>query len=546
MARKFILISLATKIRVLFGLSVLGIIAAALVVPWYFTERLDEQGVQRVAEELTRLRLTEWRREHHQGAPAGRDETSTVVSLYAGRPLATVEKGPYFIRLRAGEPVDRSLDPPAREALETFLRRPDERLAFLRVEGDRGEPVYRLFRAVRSNPNCTVAGCHDTSRPLDLQFQPGELVGMIDVALPDTAGTEDLPWWRRLDWLTRLAFVIGGAMGTFVAILLFTAITQRLILRPIRSLRGLADRVADGDLSARSRLTTRDEFQRLGETFNQMLAAIDDQHHKLVAANKALDLKLHELAEANVTLFELNKVKDEFLTNVSHELRTPLNSIIGFADLLVESADERVARYGRNISAAAKNLLGMINDLLDLAKIEAGKAEVRLAKVSVLDVCQTLGALAQPLADKRHLTLELDLDETTPMVVTDAGKLQQILYNLLSNAIKFTPAGGKVTLSAAPSDTGEVRVAVADTGPGISEADQAHIFEKFYQADRTLTKESAGTGLGLAIAKELTNLLGGRLDLDSQPGKGTTFTLRLPVSPAGETAGGEETPQADP
>ncbi len=527
MAKTFVEISLATKIRVLFSLSVLGIIAAALVVPWYFMELLAEQGVQHVAEELTRLRVNEWIREHPGKGAAAKDSDSEVIALYTEGGERTGEKGPYFIKLSADLTPDRTLDAPATDALGAFTRNPDQQLVVLRWEDEREQDVFRCFRAVRS---ATCSRCHDPARDPGLPFEPGRPVAMVDVTLPASAGADGLVW------ATRAAFLIGVVLATLLAMVLFAIITQRLILRPVRGLRDLADKVAEGDLSARSSLRTGDELQRLGESFNEMLAAITDQHDKLRAANRALDLKLHELAEANVTLFGVNKIKDEFLTNVSHELRTPLNSIIGFADLLADDADERTGRYGRNISSASKNLLSMINDLLDLAKIEAGKAEVHFDKVSVADVCRTLTALMRPLADKKQLRLRAELADDLPIIVTDASKLQQILYNLLSNAIKFTPVGGEITVSAGrsaasgTSDVGrDVFVSVADTGPGVAEADHHHVFEKFYQADRSLTRESAGTGLGLAISRELASLLGGRLELKSSPGHGAIFTLHLPA-----------------
>ena len=190
-----------------------------------------------------------------------------------------------------------------------------------------------------------------------------------------------------------------------------------------------------------------------------------------------------------MTLSQANKVKDEFLANISHELRTPLNSILGFADLAAEVGDERTQRYAKNISQAATALLTMINDLLDLAKIEAGRAQVRMDKVSVIDACQTLATLMGPLAEKKQLKVSLALPADLPMIVSDASKLQQILYNLLSNAIKFTPVGGEITISAGVEEASragekELFVSVADTGPGIAEADQPHIFEKFYQGRR--------------------------------------------------------------
>jgi signal transduction histidine kinase len=623
MGKRFVKVSLATKFRTLYGAAVLGIIASALLVPWLFMEKVVEQGIQRRASEVLRLRYNEFLdgQSHRtnrisQLYPAGEDgegregptvinllptaatgpavtsqpeatsePATTAASLPAGTSQAATASGPAAtsqptaVELTGGAPVPRpALDPWARAAQKSFVRNRKEELFLTEAENHSGATVYRCFRALRVDSNCLQ--CHGPSAPQQRQFQAGQLVGMIDLTLPASASNEPLVWW------TRGMFVAGGALATGLALVLFVLITQRLVLRPIRKLQRMADKVADGDLTVRSSVRTHDEFQRLGESFNEMLTAIADQHEKLRAANRALDLKLSELAEANVTLFQANKVKNEFLANVSHELRTPLNSILGFADLVGEGQDEKLSRYGKNIGSAAKNLLAMINDLLDVAKIEAGKAQVRLDKVSVTDTCQTLGALMQPTADKRQIKLIVQLDNQLPLIVTDGGKFQQILYNLLSNAIKFTPLGGQVTLSAGcvtqstspaqpqegpgascalpdsvgrtlgsgqttaqtkepahPTDSpdgrdtavscggkfDEVYVSVADTGPGIAEADQQFIFDKFYQADKTLIRESSGTGLGLAISKELTNLLGGKLSLKSSPGQGTVFTLTLPV-----------------
>ncbi len=527
MAKNFVKISLATKLRVLYGASVLIIIASALVVPWYFMELLAECSVERLAAELTRLRLNEYLLEQPtKGLAAADDNNSRVVALYtANSNTEELLKGPSFILLSPGKSPE-TLDSPARRARHIFEQSAEQDLAVIPAEDKRGKKVYRCFRAVRVEPSRVDCYKNDPSLP----SEPGKLVGMIDVTVPASRATGAIMLW------TRGAFVVGAALAALLAFFLLVIITQRLVLRPVRQLRNVADKVAEGDLTVRSPIRTGDELEQLGESFNEMLQAITEQHDKLRAANRALDLKLDELAEVNVTLYQANQVKSEFLANVSHELRTPLNSIIGFADLLAENKNDRIARYGHNISGAAKNLLGMINDLLDLAKIEAGKAEVQIDKVSVTDTCRTLVTLMQPLADKRQQTIRLELNDDIPLIMTDAGKLQQILYNLISNAVKFTPAGGQVAVSAAKdtvrkgeSETGEVSVSVTDTGPGIAEADQQHIFEKFYQLDRSLTKEASGTGLGLAIAKELTNLLGGRLTLKSSPGHGAEFTLHLPI-----------------
>jgi len=533
MAKKFVKVTLAAKLRVLFGISVLGIIGAALVVPWYFLERLADQSVEPTARELARLRVNEWSRAHL----AGGSPVSVIEKSYRSDAELEDRKGPTFVPTRG--PHIGTLDRGQTLAIEKFATQPSLDLIYDSTDDTESttlKATYRLFRAVRAGQTCASAQCHGRGAPPDRQFTAGELVGLIDVTVPESAAGGPLAWW------TRGALVVGGALATFLAIVLFAVITRRFILRPIHQLRQMADKITEGDMTVRTTIKTGDELQHLGEGFNEMLDAVGRQHEQLRQANRALDIKLSELAESNVALFEANRVKSEFVANISHELRTPLNSIIGFADLLADNGNDRIARYGDNIALASRRLLSMINDLLDLAKIEAGKSTVRREKVSVLDTCQTLLALMQPLADKKQLALYNRLDEGLPIVTTDPSKLQQILYNLMSNAVKFTPPGGEVMfeagLSPRPSDAGsagEIFVRVTDTGPGIAESDQARIFEKFYQAAPTLTKESSGTGLGLAIARELTALLGGRLTLHSSPGQGATFTLFLPVEPKVES-----------
>ena len=209
---------------------------------------------------------------------------------------------------------------------------------------------------------------------------------------------------------------------------------------------------------------------------------------------------------------------------------TTLNSIIGCAELLSELDDERVRRYGGNILTPARMLLRIINDLLDLARIEAGNVRLTVTQVSPADIGETLISLVTPQAQKKNLDVSMSVLNDVPIIETDAGKLQQILFNLLDNAIKFTPPGGSVTVTAAcEHDPRQVLLCVADTGPWISEADQSLIFEKFYQADASTTRSHGGAGLGLAIARDLAELLGGYLSMTSESGQGATFTLALPV-----------------
>jgi PAS domain S-box-containing protein len=232
-------------------------------------------------------------------------------------------------------------------------------------------------------------------------------------------------------------------------------------------------------------------------------------------------------------LKEVDRLKSNIVANVSHELRTPLTSIIGFAELLRERPDGqpdlRTTRYLENILISGRILLEIINDLLDFAKIEAGKAELRLESVYVDEICSTLVDFMRPQADDHKLELALEVDTDLPIMITDRGKVRQILFNLLSNAVKFTPDGGAVMLRAARDGSDMVRLSVTDTGPGIVKEDLPIVFEKFRQADQSATRAHEGTGLGLAISKELTRLLGGDIGVESRLGEGSTFWVRLPV-----------------
>jgi len=524
MAKAFERISLATKFRILFAGAVLAILAAALGIPWYFTERLMDAAAEEQAEQVARLGLAEWMDRHQ--VPASRDQAGAVARYFTA--AGGGRRGPRFVPLTPLSPLTTAPagDEPARRALEAFRDAPQRRTALTGAGDDEAEPALRCFYAVRATASCRR--CHDGVAAA--AFQPDQLVGMIDLSLPAPAPV--MAWW------TRAVFAAAGALAGGVAFLILSLISRQIILAPVRKLRDLADHVAEGDLSSRCDVATGDEFEHLGRRFNQMLDEIKRQQDRLRQANRALDLRLMEIAESNVALYEANRIKTEFLANVSHELRTPLNSIIGFAELLSETDDEKRRRHATHILTSARMLLGIINDLLDVTRIEAGRAEVRREKVSIRDLCETLGHLVGPMADQKHLRLSVEVADDVPVVSTDPGKAQQILYNLLSNAIKFTPADGRVSLSASalsaadsPLRADSVRVAVADTGPGISSADQELIFDKFHRLDGPMRRETSGAGLGLAISKDLTNLLGGKLTLESKPGHGATFTVVLPVAP---------------
>jgi len=223
--------------------------------------------------------------------------------------------------------------------------------------------------------------------------------------------------------------------------------------------------------------------------------------------------------------------KSQFLANMSHELRTPLNAILGYTELMADGAygepSEKMLGILKRLEANGKHLLGLINDVLDLSKIEAGQFELELSEYSVQDIAQTVRSTLEPLAADKKLTFKVELASNLPSGKGDGRRLTQVLINLVGNAIKFTDAG-EIAIKA-EANNGAFHVSVRDTGPGISAADQAKLFQEFQQADNAITRKKGGTGLGLAISKRIIEMHGGKIWVESQPGQGSTFAFTLPV-----------------
>jgi signal transduction histidine kinase len=236
-----------------------------------------------------------------------------------------------------------------------------------------------------------------------------------------------------------------------------------------------------------------------------------------------------------MALFESNRLKSEFLSTMSHELRDPLNSIIGFSEVLLgaDNLTEKQHRYAGNIMASGQRLMALINDILELAKLEAGKMRLHPVPVHAGQACEHAVAQLRHQAEKKNIDLRVVADPGAAAARQDAGKIHQILTNLVSNAVKFTPEGGWVTIRAG-CDGHELTFTVADTGVGIAPEEQDLIFEKFRQAANPMTREQGGTGLGLSIVRELAKLLGGDVTVHSELGRGSTFTVRIAARLADE------------
>lgn len=247
---------------------------------------------------------------------------------------------------------------------------------------------------------------------------------------------------------------------------------------------------------------------------------------------------------------EMDRLKNEFVSLVSHELRTPLTSIKGYVDLLMEeetgTLDDQQREFLEVVKRNADRLVALINDLLDLSRIEAGRLEVQRVPVRVQEVIKQVGNSLRPQLDAKHQRLELELERALPAVLGDSDRLTQILTNLLSNAAKYTPSGGRITVMARCARP-LVEVAVRDTGIGMTPEEQAQVFTKFFRSRNKAAQAAGGTGLGLAITRQLVELHGGTMSFESEPGQGSTFRFTLPVAPfpAGSWDGNGQVCQAD-
>jgi signal transduction histidine kinase len=278
------------------------------------------------------------------------------------------------------------------------------------------------------------------------------------------------------------------------------------------------------------------------ESIKKLFEEIRESNEKLAEYGRTLERKVEERTaelehamdeaqEARAVAEVANKSKSQFLANMSHELRTPLNAILGYTELILDNMYGKVPKKSRQalerVDYNGRHLLSLINDVLDLSKIEAGALTLSLADYSMKEVVNTVITAVEPLAAEKKLMLKTTVPPDLPIGKGDEQRLTQVLLNLVGNSIKFTDVG-KVSLQVGASN-GEFLVSVTDTGLGISEADQQNIMEEFQQADTSSTKEKGGTGLGLAIAKHMVEMHGGQLWVESRLGKGTTFSFTLPV-----------------
>jgi len=550
--------NLEKKCRILFGVCLAVLIAAAFVWVEYNAEKVvleatRTEGRNLVTNYLLRNHWLYW--ENNPNDDQQQVIRAIIKNFTKGRDY-TIQ----YLALERDQVADKSVIPTRPEELELlrelraeFERQIREEQTQLEgAESDGMEPPasetqpcfkeqslpeldeYHYYEPVYWKADCTKI-CH---MPLGTEPATRSSLGTLASSeYPFRVVKVVIPYEQTKQAIAKAsAALIAAAIATvFMSMVALYLIVRYVIVKPLKHLRDVSDEISRGNTDLRAEINTNDEFEELADSFNRMLRHLIDTQAELRNVNSDLDAKVDELAQLNMRLYEMNRLKSDFLANMSHELRTPLNSIIGFSEVLqgIDSLTEKQRRYAKNIQKSGRVLLEMINDILDLAKLEAGKMEIRPTEFRIDAVVASQCDMVRSLTEQKNIDLEVHAAPQSSLVYQDQAKVQQILTNLLSNAIKFTPEGGRITVSAQRLPEDWLELTVADTGVGIPEEDREVIFEKFRQSksvlgDDGLTREYSGTGLGLSIVRELCSLLHGEVTFKSELGRGSTFRVLLP------------------
>jgi signal transduction histidine kinase/DNA-binding response OmpR family regulator len=435
-----------------------------------------------------------------------------------------------------------------------YLRQEDE-MVRIGASALAGDPPKQLPLGSTLAGQAALEGNTRTLGPLsDSYFGIGSALGQMTprsvVVMPtlndgDVNGVIELAYLqepRELELVNELAASCAVKIGVGLNAALSRIRLQELLEETQRQHEELQTqqeelRVTNEELEEQSNALkeSKEQLERQQADLEQSNVQLEEYSNHLERQKQELLITQRTLKENAEALERANQYKSEFLANMSHELRTPLNSSLILSKLLADNPDgsltDTQVRYARTIHASNQDLLNLINDILDLAKIESGKVETAIEPVQLPHLLDPLKLTFEPIAAEAHIGFRLEVAHDMPStIVTDMLRVQQILKNLLSNAFKFTKEG-EVVLKVSLSRLGEIRFAVSDTGIGIPKAQQQMIFEAFRQADGSTSRQFGGTGLGLSISRELARLLQGSISVASTPGKGSTFTLILPLEP---------------
>lgn len=436
----------------------------------------------------------------------------------------------------AGEP-----DSFEAEALEAFHADP-HRKDFYGFSDYEGDQVFRYVAPMTIEEACLQ--CHGepvgeldvTGNPKE-GWQMGDVGGAISIIMP-----LDVYQQNERDSIVQ-DVLFFAVMLAVCLVVVYVALTY-LVTRPLGKIQAGVTQVSEGNLnvqlsyseSSQEMSTLTSEFNGMARELADVYANLEDQvadrTAQLQQANEVLERQRKQLESVNAQLVDENKYKSDFLSMVSHELRTPLTSIVAFADLLnkhVVATDEKECRALKGIEANSQALMLMINDILEMSRLDAGRVRLNCEVVDVGDVVSMVKATVGPLAAKENLAFSSSVAPNVPLVNADFDKLVHVLQNLCGNAVKFTPDGGHVRVDATYDEAArQVLLVVADTGIGIAPSEHERVFEKFAQVDSSSTRRYNGTGLGLAIVREYVEMHGGSVQVESALGEGAVFTVRLP------------------
>lgn len=541
------------KCLVLFGVGLTGLAATTFGLYWWQTSNLIDQQNRTTAQLLMAPMIMQ---RHWERAAIGLPERPVENDPAAAPAFDQQDARLDQIKHLSNELQPEQLRDYRFELIKAYHQaesaaRPSDSIGYLALQElrsgksevisiQRDNNEYQYYGAVKAKDSCLK--CHYHQQRPEEGSKPGEATKLVDVQAGDLIGmakiTLPLPTVESALHSTNAFVMTSEFIKVVLALVAIYLVIRYVITKPVLHLKRVSDAIARGNLDMRADIRTGDEFEELSHAFNRMLRHLVTVQEELQQVNTDLDGKVDELAHVNLQLYEMNNLKNEFLATMSHELRTPLNSILGFSEVLSDAPNlqDKQKRYVNNILTSGKNLLALINDVLDLAKIESGKMELHPVEFTLSDLIERQVGTMGPLAERRNIALNWSVEPDVPVLLQDAGKLQQVLSNLLSNAIKFTPEGGRVRVRAERRDSNRVALIIEDNGIGIPLDEQERIFEKFRQGKAipgqkdNLTRQYEGTGLGLSIVKELTRLLGGEVQLQSEFGKGSTFTVVVPIS----------------
>ncbi len=454
-------------------------------------------------------------------------------------------KTDYVIRYTNFSPRNKADEPDKfeLEALNTFLNDKDATEYFDIIEYE-GKESFRYMAPMKIDNTCLE--CHGGPvGELDILGYPkegwkiGDLGGAVSIVMPIDLYQENF----KANVIQEVAFFF---ILTLLFILIIYIATAKLVTSPLQRFKNTIEKIKKGELNVGFEdMDAVGEIKDLADHFSDMTVQLNNLYtnlenkveqrtEELAKANHILELQRIQLQEANRRLREDNQYKSDFMAIMSHELRTPLTSIVAFAEIMERNQNlqsEKDMRIVKEIKANSQILLDMINNILEMARLEAGKTELLLELVDLVDVINAVDNVVQPLADRKNIRYTSTVDRDVPLIDADRERLRQIIVNLVSNAVKFTPESGEIQVRVNYDDAQkEVLINVQDNGIGIRKEHQPYIFEKFVQSDSSIYRQYNGTGLGLALAKEFTELHGGWINVVSELDKGSLFTVGIPIN----------------